>query len=97
MRIFAILLSLAVLPMYLLAQETDEQKAHRMQWFEKAKQDWDKNTVGITQAWLDQGLQPRCITRDLKWGTPVPETKKYGNKFSGKVMYNWFDAPIGYI
>jgi len=66
------------------------------EWFERAKVHWDKNTIGITQAWLDKGLQPRCITRDLKWGTPVPNTEKYGDKFRGKVMYNWFDAPIGY-
>ena len=42
-------------------------------------------------------LQPRCITRDLKWGTPVPNTKKYGDKYKDKVFYVWFDAPIGYI
>lgn len=42
-------------------------------------------------------MKPRCITRDLTWGTPVPETEAFGKKYCNKVMYNWFDAPIGYI
>ena len=46
----------------------------------------------MTKSWLRDGLKPRCITRDLKWGVSVPK-KGYENK----VFYSWFDAPIGYI
>jgi methionyl-tRNA synthetase len=67
------------------------------EWLDTVTESWDKNSQGITQAWLNMGLEPRCITRDLKWGTPVPDTIKYGDKYKDKVMYNWFDAPIGYI
>ncbi len=66
-------------------------------WFDSVKEYWAPNAVQVTQAWFDRGLKPRCITRDLKWGTPVPNTEKYGDKYANKVMYNWFDAPIGYI
>ncbi|KAI9478725.1 MAG: tRNA synthetases class I (M)-domain-containing protein [Benjaminiella poitrasii] len=52
---------------------------------------WSANGINITQSWLKEGLKPRCITRDLKWGTPVP-LEGYENK----VFYVWFDAPIGY-
>lgn len=51
---------------------------------------WAKNAQHITTTWLRDGLKPRCITRDLKWGTPVP-LEGYENK----VFYVWFDAPIG--
>ncbi|CCH44255.1 methionyl-tRNA synthetase [Wickerhamomyces ciferrii] len=63
-------------------------------WFEGAakKGDWSKNGVAITQNWLNEGLNARCITRDLKWGTPVPL-----EKFADKVLYVWFDACIGYV
>ncbi|MGM0418598.1 MAG: methionine--tRNA ligase, partial [Thermodesulfobacteriota bacterium] len=63
-------------------------------WFEKSsvKGKWSNNAVRTTRAWLDLGLQPRPITRDLSWGIPVPR-KGYENK----VFYVWFDAPIGYI
>uniref|UniRef100_A0A453SKM1 methionine--tRNA ligase n=1 Tax=Aegilops tauschii subsp. strangulata TaxID=200361 RepID=A0A453SKM1_AEGTS len=53
---------------------------------------WSQNAVRITDAWLKEGLRPRCITRDLKWGVPVPH-----EKYKDKVFYVWFDAPIGYI
>ena len=53
---------------------------------------WTDNAVAVTEAWLRRGLLPRCITRDLKWGTPVPHPD-----FADKVFYVWFDAPIGYI
>lgn len=56
------------------------------------KYDWSSNAINITNAWIDQGLKPRCITRDLKWGTPVPL-----EGYEDKVFYVWFDAPIGYI
>ncbi|KAI9023485.1 tRNA synthetases class I (M)-domain-containing protein [Phycomyces nitens] len=52
---------------------------------------WSSNGINITQSWLKEGLKPRCITRDLKWGTPVPLAG-----FENKVFYVWFDAPIGY-
>ncbi|GJJ77691.1 methionyl-tRNA synthetase [Entomortierella parvispora] len=62
-------------------------------WFEKASQEgrWSSNSKLITQSWLKEGLKLRCITRDLKWGTPVPLPG-----WEGKVFYVWFDAPIGY-
>jgi hypothetical protein len=53
---------------------------------------WSTNGVRITEAWLREGLQPRSITRDLKWGTPVPL-----ESMRDKVFYVWFDAPIGYL
>merc|ERR1719397_707787 len=53
---------------------------------------WTANSLHTTQKWIREGLKPRCITRDLKWGTPVP-LKGYEDK----VFYVWFDAPIGYI
>lgn len=54
--------------------------------------DWSKNSKTITQSWLKEGLHPRCITRDLVWGTPVPL-----EKYKDKVLYVWFDACIGYV
>ncbi|XP_073519415.1 methionine--tRNA ligase, cytoplasmic isoform X2 [Phyllobates terribilis] len=54
--------------------------------------DWTSNARFITRSWIRDGLKPRCITRDLKWGTPVPL-----EGFTDKVFYVWFDAPIGYI
>ena len=53
---------------------------------------WTNTAAVITKAWLKEGLKPRCITRDLKWGTPVPLSG-----FEDKVFYVWFDAPIGYL
>ncbi|CAA0840020.1 Probable methionine--tRNA ligase [Striga hermonthica] len=53
---------------------------------------WSQNAVQATHAWLREGLKQRCITRDLKWGVPVPH-----KGFEDKVFYVWFDAPIGYI
>lgn len=63
-------------------------------WMDKASVDgfWAKNAVQITNSWIRDGLQERCITRDLKWGIPVPK-----KGFEDKVFYVWFDAPIGYI
>ena len=51
---------------------------------------WTSNGKHITATWLKEGLKPRCITRDLKWGTPVPL-----DSMKEKVLYVWFDAPIG--
>ncbi|KAG7026096.1 putative methionine--tRNA ligase [Cucurbita argyrosperma subsp. argyrosperma] len=53
---------------------------------------WSQNAIQATNAWLKEGLKPRCITRDLKWGVPVPL-----ERFKDKVFYVWFDAPIGYV
>lgn len=53
---------------------------------------WSANSIQTTNAWIRDGLKPRCITRDLKWGVPVPL-----EKYKDKVFYVWFDAPIGYI
>jgi methionyl-tRNA synthetase len=63
-------------------------------WVKKSskKGDWSQNSIRTTEAWIETGLKPRCITRDLKWGTPVPKPG-----FTDKVFYVWFDAPIGYI
>ncbi|CAI5765094.1 methionine--tRNA ligase, cytoplasmic isoform X1 [Podarcis lilfordi] len=54
--------------------------------------DWTPNARYISRSWIRDGLKPRCITRDLKWGTPVPL-----DDFRDKVFYVWFDAPIGYL
>uniref|UniRef100_A0A4W6EDL2 Methionine--tRNA ligase, cytoplasmic n=1 Tax=Lates calcarifer TaxID=8187 RepID=A0A4W6EDL2_LATCA len=64
------------------------------QWLEKSTStgDWTVNAKQITRSWLRDGLKPRCITRDLQWGTPVPHPD-----FKEKVFYVWFDAPIGYL
>ena len=56
------------------------------------KSDWKSNVYGQCKSWLDDGLRPRAVTRDLDWGVPVPL-----NNADGKVLYVWFDAPIGYI
>ncbi|CCH60469.1 hypothetical protein TBLA_0C06770 [Henningerozyma blattae CBS 6284] len=63
-------------------------------WFDESseKGKWSKNSKTITQSWLKDGLHPRCITRDLVWGTPVPL-----EKYKEKVLYVWFDATIGYV
>lgn len=57
-------------------------------------EDWKKNVLGQAKSWLDSGLQPRAITRDLDWGIQLPLKDE---KAQGKVLYVWFDAPIGYI
>jgi methionyl-tRNA synthetase len=63
-------------------------------WMEKTSQEgkWSDNAINITRAWIRDGLNERAITRDLKWGIPVP---KQG--YENKVFYVWFNAPIGYI
>lgn len=57
-----------------------------------SRKNWKPNVVGQCKSWLDQGLGDRAVTRDLKWGVPVPLPDS-----EGKVLYVWFDAPIGYI
>ena len=60
---------------------------------EDHKDDWKANVLGQCKSWIDLGLQPRAVTRDLDWGVPVPVHPEG----DGKVLYVWFDAPIGYI
>ncbi len=62
------------------------------EWILHDHKEWKPNVYGQCKSWLDQGLQPRAVTRDLNWGVhlPLPDT-------DGKVLYVWFDAPIGYI
>ena len=62
------------------------------QWILKDHQEWRSNVYGQCKSWLDGGLKPRAVTRDLDWGIPVPVEGA-----DGKVLYVWFDAPIGYI
>ncbi|KAM7431444.1 hypothetical protein ABFA07_018006 [Porites harrisoni] len=63
-------------------------------WVEESSSEgtWTSNARHITRGWIQDGLRPRCITRDLKWGTPVPL-----EGYTDKVFYVWFDAPIGYF
>ncbi len=60
-------------------------------WLNSHK-DWPKTTLSIANSWIKEGLKPRCISRDLKWGIPIPL-----DGYRDKVFYVWFDAPIGYI
>lgn len=61
-------------------------------WLAACSKQWSSNARIICESWIRDGLKTRCITRDLKWGTPVPK-----DGFTDKVFYVWFDAPIGYI
>ncbi|MDO4826687.1 MAG: methionine--tRNA ligase [Bacteroidia bacterium] len=61
-------------------------------WILEGHKEWRPNVYGQVKSWLDGGLQPRAVTRDLDWGVPVPVEGA-----EGKVLYVWFDAPIGYI
>jgi methionyl-tRNA synthetase len=68
------------------------QKSEQFQLYIKRFEKWKSNIKGQCQSWLNEGLQSRAMTRDLNWGVPVPL-----NDAEGKVLYVWFDAPIGYI
>jgi len=71
----------------------DRYDAFLREWIlEGHKGDWKPNVFGQVKSWLDDGLKPRAVTRDLDWGIPVPVEGA-----EGKVLYVWFDAPIGYI
>ena len=71
----------------------DKHEYFLKQWILKGhKKDWKPNVYGQCKSWIDDGLRPRAVTRDLDWGIPVPVE---GGE--GKVLYVWFDAPIGYI
>ena len=62
------------------------------EWILEGHKEWKSNVYGQCKSWLDGGLQPRAVSRDLDWGVPVPVEGA-----EGKVLYVWFDAPIGYI
>jgi len=62
------------------------------EWILEGHKEWKSNVYGQCKSWLDQGLHPRAVSRDLDWGVPVPVEGA-----DGKVLYVWFDAPIGYI
>ncbi len=71
----------------------DKHEAFLKKWIlEGHKSDWKPNVYGQCKSWIDDGLRPRAVTRDLDWGIPVPVEGA-----DGKVLYVWFDAPIGYI
>ncbi len=70
----------------------DRHEAFLKQWILEEHREWKGNVYGQCKSWLDGGLQPRAVSRDLDWGIPVPVEGA-----EGKVLYVWFDAPIGYI
>jgi methionyl-tRNA synthetase len=71
----------------------DKHETFLREWIlEGHKDDWKSNVLGQCKSWIDGGLQPRAVTRDLDWGVKVPLADA-----EGKVLYVWFDAPIGYI
>ena len=71
----------------------DQYEDFMKEWvIEGHKDDWKPNVYGQVKSWVDEGLRPRAVTRDLDWGIPVPVEGA-----DGKVLYVWFDAPIGYI
>jgi methionyl-tRNA synthetase len=70
----------------------DKYEGWLRKWILEDHKEWKVNVYGQCKSWLDQGLQPRAVSRDLDWGIPLPVE---GTK--GKVLYVWFDAPIGYI
>lgn len=71
----------------------DQHETFLKEWIlEGHKKDWKPNVYGQVKSWIDDGLRPRAVTRDLDWGIPVPLKDA-----DGKVLYVWFDAPIGYI
>jgi methionyl-tRNA synthetase len=70
----------------------DKYEAFLKQWILEENKHWKTNVYGQCKSWLDAGLQPRAVSRDLDWGIPVPVEGA-----DGKVLYVWFDAPIGYI
>jgi methionyl-tRNA synthetase len=70
----------------------DEYEPWLKKWILQDHKEWKTNVYGQCKSWLDQGLKPRAVSRDLDWGIPVPVEGA-----EGKVLYVWFDAPIGYI
>lgn len=70
----------------------DKYEGFLREWILEGHKEWKTNVYGQCKSWLDMGLQPRAVSRDLDWGVPVPVEGA-----EGKVLYVWFDAPIGYI
>jgi len=70
----------------------DKHEPFLRKWILEDHKEWKSNVYGQCKSWLDLGLQPRAVSRDLNWGVPVPVEGA-----EGKVLYVWFDAPIGYI
>ncbi|MGP1498802.1 MAG: methionine--tRNA ligase [Porphyromonas sp.] len=70
----------------------DKHESFLKEWILEGHKEWKSNVYGQCKSWLDMGLQPRAVSRDLDWGIPVPVEGA-----EGKVLYVWFDAPIGYI
>ena len=70
----------------------NDYEAFLRKWILEGHTEWKSNVYGQCKSWLDGGLQPRAVSRDLNWGIPVPVEGA-----EGKVLYVWFDAPIGYI
>ena len=70
----------------------DQYEPWLKKWILEDHKEWKSNVYGQCKSWIDQGLQARAVTRDLDWGVPVPLPNA-----EGKVLYVWFDAPIGYI
>ncbi len=70
----------------------NDYEAFLREWILDGHKEWKSNVYGQCKSWLDGGLQPRAVSRDLDWGIPVPVEGA-----EGKVLYVWFDAPIGYI
>ena len=70
----------------------DRWQGNLEKWILEGHKEWKSNVYGQCKSWLDLGLQPRAVSRDLDWGVPVPVEGA-----DGKVLYVWFDAPIGYI
>lgn len=70
----------------------DKHEGWLRKWILEEHKEWRNNVYGQCKSWLDMGLQPRAVSRDLDWGIPVPVEGA-----EGKVLYVWFDAPIGYI
>ena len=70
----------------------DKYEQFLREWILEGHKEWKSNVYGQCKSWLDLGLQPRAVSRDLDWGIPVPVEGA-----EGKVLYVWFDAPIGYI
>ena len=70
----------------------DRYEGFLREWILEGHKEWKPNVYGQCKSWLDMGLQPRAVSRDLDWGVPVPVEGA-----EGKVLYVWFDAPIGYI
>ncbi len=70
----------------------DKYEPFLRKWILEDHKEWKQNVYGQCKSWLDTGLQPRAVSRDLNWGIPVPVEGA-----EGKVLYVWFDAPIGYI